>query len=116
MICFGCPTLLPSVTLLANETISGWVFAGCMQGHGAHGVRAIHEAENPVDKGRAHGGTHTSSLCPEEERLPPERRNCCDKRECSLSKHTVTCDFRGVEFIWRRTCSGRRTKAGLMDR
>jgi hypothetical protein len=36
-------------------------------------ARAIHEAENLVDKGCAHGGTHTSSLCPEE-RLTPERR------------------------------------------
>ena len=67
-----------------------------MQGHGAHTVRAIHEAAL-VDKGCAHGGTHTSSLCPEEERLLPERRSCCDQRECPLSKHTVTWDFQGVE-------------------
>ena len=38
------------------------------------------------------GGTHTSSLCPKEERLPPEWRSHCNQR-----KHTVSCDFRGVE-------------------
>ena len=37
-----------------------------VQGRGAHTARTIHEAENLVDKGCAYGGTHTSSLCPEE--------------------------------------------------
>jgi hypothetical protein len=42
---------------------------------------------------------HQTTLCLEG-RLPPERRSCCEqRRECFLSKHTVTCDFRGVEFI-----------------
>ena len=82
----GCPRDMPrdAIGKREKERVAEYPLAVCSA---MEHIPACHEVENLVDK--ANGGTHTSGLCPEEERLPPERQSCCDERkECSLSKHS----------------------------